>query len=131
LARGVQHGSPTEETVMHFQLRTDNHITNSDELAARVRAEVDTALVPRLGDRLRRVEVYLEDTNAHKKGGADVRCTVEVHLAGLPAMAAEDRAAELDQAVEGAMEKLQRVLDHKLGRIEDRAGRTSAAGEPG
>jgi hypothetical protein len=115
---------------MHFQLRTDNHITNSDDLAARVRAEVDAALVPRLGDRLRRVEVYLEDTNA-QKGGIDVRCTVEVHLAGLPAFAAENRAADLDEAVEGAVEKLQRVIDHKLGRIEDRAGHTSAAGEPG
>lgn len=115
---------------MHFQLRTDNHITNSEELAASVRADAEAAFADRLGDRLRRVEVYLEDMNADK-GGMDIRCTVEVHLAGMPAVAAEHRAGDVDEAVDGALERALRVLDHKLGRIDDRAGRTSAAGEQG
>ena len=115
---------------MHFQLRTDNHITNSDELSASVRADVDASLVARLGERLRRVEVYLEDTNAGK-GGIDVRCTVEAHLAGMPALAAENRASDLEEAVEGAIDKLLRVVEHRVGRIDDRAGHTSAAGEQG
>ena len=112
---------------MLFQLRTDNRITNSEELAASVQATA-ASLTDRVGNRLRRVEVYLEDTNANK-GGIDVRCTIEVHLAGLPAVSAEHRAAEVDEAVEAAVDKVLRVLDHKLGRIDDRAGRTSAAGE--
>lgn len=58
---------------MLFQLRTDNHIHNSEELSSAVEATVQSSIVARLGDRLRRVEVYLEDTNAQKKGGADVR----------------------------------------------------------
>lgn len=112
---------------MLFQLRTDNHLTNSEELATALEASAGP-LINRLGDRLRRVEVYLEDTNAGK-GGTDIRCTVEVHLAGLPAVSAEHRAADVDEAVEAALEKVHRVLDHKLGRIDDRAGRASAAGE--
>jgi hypothetical protein len=113
---------------MHFQLRTDNHITNGERLAESVRADVEP-LVVRLGDRLRRVEVYLEDVNAGK-GGIDIRCTVEVHLAGMPAASAEHRAGEVGEATEGAVDKVLRVLEHKLGRIDDRAGRTSAAGDP-
>jgi ribosome-associated translation inhibitor RaiA len=115
---------------MIFQVRTDNHINNSEELASTIRADVEAALVPQYGDRLRRVEVYLEDVNADK-GGIDTRCTVEVHLAGRPAVAAECRAGDASTAVEGAIEKVGRVLEHQLGRQQDRAGHTSASGDPG
>lgn len=114
---------------MLFQLRTDNHITNSEELTASVRADVDAAISPRFGDRLRRVEVYLEDMNAAKSGGSDTRCSIEVHLAGRPAVTAESRAGDVDTALDGAIERVLRVLDHQLGRVDDRAGHTSAAGE--
>ncbi|MBN9518813.1 HPF/RaiA family ribosome-associated protein [bacterium] len=113
---------------MIFQVRTDNHIRNSAEFAESIRAAAETALAPRFGDRLRRVEVYLEDTNGHK-GGVDTRCSVEVHLAGRPPVAAEDRAADVDTAVDGALEKVLRVLEKQLGRRGDRAGHLSAAGD--
>jgi len=113
-----------------FQVRTDNHIKNSAEFSESVRADVEAAIGPRFGDRLRRVEVYLEDTNADK-GGVDTRCSVEVHLAGRPAVTAEDRAADVETAVDGAVEKVLRVLEKQLGRLNDRAGHTSAAGTEG
>lgn len=115
---------------MIFLVRTDNHINNSEELSESIRANVETAFGTRFGNRLRRVEVYLEDVNADK-GGVDTRCTVEVHLAGRPAVAAECRAEDAATALEGALEKVNRVLEHQLGRQEDRAGRTSAAGDQG
>jgi len=113
-----------------FQVRTDNHIRNSAEFSESVRADVEAAIAPRFGDRLRRVEVYLEDTNA-AKGGVDTRCSIEVHLAGRPAVAAEARAEDVDGAVEAAVEKVLRVLERQIGRQEDRAGHTSAAGDEG
>ncbi len=115
---------------MIFQVRTDNHIRNSAEFAESIRGDVEAAFTPRFGDRLRRVEVYLEDANSHK-GGVDTRCSIEVHLAGRPAVAAEDRAADVETAVEGAIEKVLKVLEKQLGREEDRAGHTSAAGDQG
>lgn len=115
---------------MIFQVRTDNHIRNSAEFAESIRADVEAALAPRFGERLRRVEVYLEDTNA-EKGGVDTRCSIEVHLAGRPAVAAESRAGDVETAVEGAVEKVMRVLEKQLGRQDDRAGNTSAAGSNG
>ncbi|HYH64099.1 MAG TPA: HPF/RaiA family ribosome-associated protein [Urbifossiella sp.] len=113
---------------MIFQVRTDNHIRNSEAFADSIRATVEAELSPRFGDRLRRVEVYLEDTNADK-GGVDTRCSVEVHLAGRPSVAAHDVATDVDTAVEGALEKVIRVLEKQLGKLEDRAGHTSAAGD--
>ena len=79
---------------MHFQLRTDNHIENSEELADRVRTEVEGAFAPRYADQLRRIEVYLQDTNSHKNG-IDKRCTIELHLAGMPAIAVHDESDDL------------------------------------
>jgi ribosome-associated translation inhibitor RaiA len=120
----------TEESAVIFQVRTDNHIKNSDEFAESIRADVEAAIGPRFGDRLRRVEVYLEDTNADK-GGVDTRCSIEVHLAGHPAVAAEDRAADVETAVDGAVDKVLRVIERRLGRQDDRAGHTPAAGDQG
>jgi hypothetical protein len=114
---------------MLFQLRTDNHIKNSEELAAAVRAEVEGALGHRFGERVQRVEVYLQDMNSHK-GGVDKRCAIEAHLAGYPPVAVDDRAADRDQAVSGAVERLLRVLEHRLGRLQDRGGHVSASGQP-
>lgn len=113
---------------MIFQVRTDNHIRNSAEFAESIRADVEAAIGPRFGDRLRRVEVYLEDVNSDK-GGNDTRCSIEVHLAGRPAVAAEDRAADVETAVDGAVERVLRVIEKQLGRQNDRAGHTSAAGD--
>jgi ribosome-associated translation inhibitor RaiA len=111
-----------------FQVRTDSHIQNSAEFTESIRADIESDFGSRFGDRLRRVEVYLEDMNAHK-GGVDIRCSIEVHLAGQPAVAAEARAENVDMAVEGATERVLRVLDRQLGRQDDRAGNMSAAGE--
>jgi hypothetical protein len=113
-----------------LQVHTDNHIKNSAELSESIRSDVEAAIAPRFGDRLRRVEVYLEDTNAHK-GGLDTRCSIEVHLAGRPAATAENRAVDVETAVAGAVEKVLRVLERQLGREGDRAGRTPASGDEG
>jgi hypothetical protein len=113
---------------MYFQLHTDNHIKNNEELASRVRAEVEGAIAQRFSGRLQRVEVYLRDVNAHK-GGVDKRCSIEAHLAGLQPVAVHADAASIEESVSGAAEKLTRALEHTLGRLADRGGRVSMSGE--
>lgn len=113
---------------MQVQVRTDNHIENSVALIDHVRTEIEAALQPRFKGRLHRVEVYLQDTNSHK-GGIDTRCSIEAHLAGLPPTAVDSRAADIDQALSAALDKLIHALDHTLGRLEDRGGRVSMSGE--
>ncbi len=113
---------------MHFQVRTDNHIENSEGLISSIQAEVEGALSDRFMDRIRRVEVYLQDMNAHK-GGVDTRCSIEVSLAGHQPVAVEERATGIDEAVSGAIDKMIHVLDKTFGRLNDRNGRVSMSGE--
>ncbi len=113
---------------MHFQVRTDNHIHNNETITDGIRAEVEAAIGDRFGDRIRRVEVYLQDMNA-QKGGIDIRCSIEVSLAGHQPIAVHDVAAGVDDAVTGAVDKMTRIIEHTLGRIEDRNGRVSMSGE--
>src|SRR5688500_16164554 len=101
---------PGKETTMHFQVRTDNHIDNSQEFQDRIQAEVDGALGDRFGTQIRRVEVYLQDMNSHKKG-VDTRCGIEVSLAGHQPVAVHHDAANIDDAVSGAVERLLRTLE--------------------
>ena len=114
---------------MLVQVRTDNHIPNSEALSDRVQAEVEGALARRYADQLRRVDVYLQDVNA-QKGGIDKRCAIEAHLSGYQPVTVHDVAAGLDEAIRGAVDKLTRALEHTLGRLGDRKGHTPTSGEP-
>jgi len=113
---------------MHFQVRTDNRIENSEGLTDRIRDEVESALAPRLKDRIRRVEIYLQDMNS-QKGGVDTRCSIEVSLAGHQPVAVSDLGTSVDVAVSGAVDKVVRALEHMVGRLEDRGGRVSMSGQ--
>jgi hypothetical protein len=104
---------------MQFQLNTDHHFTGSPDLAAELEADVRDAL-DRFVPRLTRVELHLNDLNAGK-GGDDIRCQVEARLAGRAPISVECVAATTTQAVGGALDKLDRALDHVIGKLE--AGR--------
>jgi len=115
---------------VQFQLRTDNHIDNSEALAERVRAEVEGALLPRFSGQLQRVEVYLQDVNSPHKGGIDTRCAIEARLAGMQPLAVSDQASSVGEAVRGSVDKLLRSIEHAIGKLADRIGRVSMSGEP-
>lgn len=114
---------------MHFQVRTDNHIKNSSTLEAQVRSEFESTVKTRHQDRLQRVEVYFQDQNSHKKG-VDIRCSIEVSLAGYKPVAVSADASEVDAALTAALAKVQKALEHKLERLDDRGDRVSMSGEP-
>ena len=99
---------------MQIQINSDHHITGSPELAGQVQALVRDTL-DRYSDRITRVEVHLNDING-VKGGADKRCLMEARLGGLGPVAVNHEAENLDLAINGAMEKLERAIEHKLGK---------------
>jgi ribosomal subunit interface protein len=101
---------------MQIQINSDHHITGSPELAAHVQALVRDTL-ERYSDRITRVEVHLNDLNSGVKGGTDKRCMMEARLGGLGPVAANHEAETLDLAISGAMEKLERAIEHKLGKL--------------
>lgn len=114
---------------MQILVNTDNNIRGTAELHARVSAVVEDSL-GRFGDRITRVEVQLTDENSSQKtGDNDMRCALEARVAGHQPIAVTHLAPTLEEAVDGACDKLQRTLDRTLGRIRDPKGRTSFGGD--
>jgi ribosome-associated translation inhibitor RaiA len=113
---------------MQIQINSDHHITGSPELARRVQTLVRDTL-ERYSDRITRVEVHLNDLNGIKGGSDDKRCQMEARVGGLGAISVNHEAPSLDLAVDGAVEKLERAVEHKLGKIAvTTSGRRSGKG---
>ena len=101
---------------MQVQINTGHNIEVHQALAAEISGAVESAL-SRFSDHITRVEVHLSDENSDKKGGTgDMRCMMEARLEGHQPITATHQAATLDQAVDGAADKLARLIEHTLGR---------------
>lgn len=107
---------------MQVQINTDRSVEGTEERATHVRQVVESAL-SRFSDRITRVEVHLSDENGDKGGLEDKRCMMEARLQGRQPTAVTHQAATLDQAVNGAAEKLARLIESTLGRLDDHRGR--------
>lgn len=104
---------------MKVQLNTDSNVEGRDALARRIEAAVEKAL-GRFSEQITRVEVHLSDEDSHKSGGEDKRCLMEARLRGRPPIAVRRQAATLEQAFEGAAEKLKSAIERTLGRLGSR-----------
>jgi ribosome-associated translation inhibitor RaiA len=109
---------------MKILLNTDVHIDGTEALSAQVSATLEQAL-ERFDEHITRVEVHLSDENGGKSGPHDQRCMLEARLEGRQPVAVTSHAATLDQAVQGAAQKLAHLLDSTLGRLHDHRDRTS------
>ena len=99
---------------MQIQINTDHNIEGHEALAAQVSEVVESAL-SRVSDHITRVEVHLSDENSDKHGQNDKRCMMEARLEGRQPIAVTHQAATLDQAVDGAADKLTRLIESTLG----------------
>lgn len=99
---------------MQVQVNTDNNIQGED-LATRVGTMVRHAL-ERFGERVTRVEVHLSDENGQKAGDDDKRCLLEARVAGMQPVAVSHQAQTLQQAIDGALDKLKRALESAIGK---------------
>ena len=113
---------------MQVQVHTDNHIKGSEELVKKVEGEV-LGVIDRFIDQLTRVEVHLNDLNGAKGGDHHMRCVMEARISGHQPAAVSCEAATLDEAVTGAAVKLEHSLEHTLGKLAHRKGRTSFGGD--
>ncbi len=90
----------------------------SDELFAQIEDSVADALRSH-AERLTRVEVHVQDLNA-QKGGVDKRCMIEARPRGLDPVAADHSDEGVRDAFRGALEKIQRVLERRFGKLSSR-----------
>ena len=100
---------------MQVLVNSDHHIDGSLSLTERVQSIVTDA-VDRFADRITRIEVHLNDVNGAKGGENDKRCMLEARLGGLAPVAVSDQAGTLLEAIEGAADKLERAIEHTLGK---------------
>jgi hypothetical protein len=117
LDRAAESRAAVEESRMQIQVNHDDHVRGA-KFVDFVEAEVRSAL-DRFGERITRVEVHLSDANAQKGGGADARCLMEVRIVGQNPLAVTGFASSVGQAIAVAAEKLERLVEHTIGRLDD------------
>lgn len=116
---------------MQIKINTDRNIEGHEALAAQVSDVVKSAL-NRFSDHITRVEVHLSDENSNKKGGnEDIRCVLEARLEGRPPTAVTHEAASVDEAVDGAAEKLTNVIEGTLERLREKKRHRTDPPPPG
>ena len=106
---------------MQIQIHTDHNIEGRESLANQVSSVVQDAL-SRFSDRITHVEVHLSDQNSDQKdGNDDMQCMIEARLEGHQPLAVAYQATTLNQAVDGAAEKVTHSIEHTLGRRSHQA----------
>lgn len=112
---------------MQVLVNSDHHIVGGEDLLERVQGVVEGRL-DRFEGRITRVEVHLSDLTGSKLGEPDtrktLRCVMEGCIGGLKPMAVSHEAPTLTEAIHVAADKLERAIEHVLGRLEGATGRT-------
>ncbi|BCA94756.1 hypothetical protein TUM19329_11170 [Legionella antarctica] len=101
---------------MQIQFNTDNHINGHQQLENGVESQVVKAL-GRFEEHITRLEIHLGDENSNKSGRKEKRCLLEARLKNYQPIAVSEHAPSLQQAVTGAIDKLKRMLDDTLQRL--------------
>lgn len=110
-------------------VKSDNHVEGSDQLSADIESMIHHSL-DRFAPRITRIEAKLFDDNSREKDGPDdMRCVLEARPSGLKPVVVSHRAATIDQAAHGAVEKMKKLLDRTLDRMNHQKGRVSFNGE--
>ncbi|MEY2862307.1 MAG: hypothetical protein RLY58_14 [Pseudomonadota bacterium] len=100
---------------MKIQVRHDNHIEGSARLIEHVRERL-TQDFDRQSDRITHLEVHFSDANAAKHGEHDKKCMIEARPAGFKPVAVTCKGDTVDQAFEGAIDKLHHLLEHTFAK---------------
>ena len=107
---------------MNIEIRTDKNIDGSERLIDYIRTELASEF-QRYSEKITHFSVHLSDENGDKKNGEnDIRCMIEARPAGLHPIAVTNKANTIDLSVNGAIDKLQRSLEHTFEKLESSRG---------
>ncbi|WP_339082043.1 HPF/RaiA family ribosome-associated protein [Pseudomonas sp. TMP9] len=115
---------------MQIQVHSDNHIEGSARLVEWVSDSVASKLA-RFDDELTRIVVHLHDDNGAKAGAQDKRCQIEARPKGLQPLSVTHKSETLEQAIDGAIEKMHHALDHQFGKMRSKRATPLQADETG
>jgi ribosome-associated translation inhibitor RaiA len=100
---------------MQIQINADHNIKVHEAFAAQIRGAVESALT-RVSNHITRIEIHLSDENGNKEGHNDKRCLMEARMEGRQPVAVTHNADIFDKAVDGAADKLARLIENVIGR---------------
>ncbi len=109
---------------MQVQVNTDHNVKGSERLRLHVQSSVEASL-GRFGEKITRVEIHLSDDNGDRTRGDDKRCLLEARPAGLQPVVVTHVGGTIDEAVDGAVEKMEKLLDSTFAKLHNPKGRTS------
>ena len=95
-----------------------DHRGSSEALSNTVSSMVETGLT-RFSSHITRVDVHMSDENGSKGGKNDKRCVLEAHMEGRKPVAVSDNTTNMKQSVQGAIDKLVRMLDSTVGKMHE------------
>jgi len=102
---------------MIIQFNTDNNIDGNERLSKYLETSLTDSL-RRFNSYITRLEVHLSDENANKEGQKDKRCLLEARLEGMQPIAVTNKDDTIEQAVNGAVDKLKAALDTAVGKLK-------------
>lgn len=99
-------------------INSDNNLDVHESYQAQLKDVISEELT-NFDEHTNRIEVHLSDQNSSKESDDDKRCLIEDRLKGRQPVAEIDAAKTYDQAVNGAIDKLNTLLETILGRIRN------------
>jgi ribosome-associated translation inhibitor RaiA len=118
----INSSTVNQEKIMQIQINSDHHIQVHEAFEKKIISVIEIAL-GRISDHITRVEVHLSDENGDKSGENDKRCVIEARLEGRKPIAVTYHSVTVDKAVDGAADKLTRMIESILGRQQDQMSR--------
>lgn len=103
---------------MMIQFNTDKTIVGQERQQAHYTALIEEAF-QRYASDITRIEIYLKDENGKKTGRNDQSCSLEARLEGMQPITVTSKAASLELATSGAIDKLRSALDTTLGKLNN------------
>jgi ribosome-associated translation inhibitor RaiA len=103
---------------MQIRVRIDANIEKREKLADYVARVVESSM-RRFGTRISRVDVHLSDEGGTERGKGQKRCVIEARVERHQPTVVAHQAVALDQAVDGATDRLERAVENMLERLHD------------
>ena len=103
---------------MIIQFNTDKNTNGSEEFTAPYIRQIESEL-DRFSDNITRIEVHLSAEDGHKDGVNAKRCLLEARIEHRPPIAVSSQADTHDQAISGALDKLNASLDTIMDKLSN------------
>ena len=112
---------------MDIHARTDANVDITGQLRERMETDVVSAL-DRFSDHLTRIDISFRDESAGRETADDIRCLMEARPAGQEPVTVTASSARVLTAFAEALDKLETLLTHKFGRLDDKDSRETIRG---